>query len=312
MRLAEDLGAVIRQAAAEIGGGLGPPDDPTTCAWPSRIHRTRACIAPHSCWPRPTASSLTWTAWVWWPTSFRQASEIHHAVGDQQPQWRIEPLCLLDKISETLSGCGGAVHLGGPGGDLEASGKCSQVIRAEGSVRCGFGLPGHGQRLARISGGADLAGETDPGIQRLGMSRTMDGRAIAHETASYLLCPLRIPVSTGLFSDMPDQRPPHVQQVCCRNGLAGLCSGNRGLQQLDGLLLAACLAEAAGKLRRNGVLFFGKGALKRLFHVLGPARKRGLPGQPHGVIGIADMTEAASQVLEGTRAYSAFPAGVLD
>jgi hypothetical protein len=80
-------------------------------------------------------------------------------------------------------------------------------------------------------------------------------------------------VPAGLISDLPGQHPPHVQQVCCRNGLAGPCGGDRGLQQLDGPLLAARVAETGGKLGRNGVFLFRKGALKRLFHVLEPARK---------------------------------------
>jgi len=49
--------------------------------------------------------------------------------------------------------------------------------------------------------------------------------------------------------------------------------GDCGLQQLDGPFLAARLAETAGKLGRNGVLLFRKGALKRLFHVPEPTRK---------------------------------------
>ena len=72
---------------------------------------------------------------------------------------------------------------------------------------------------------------------------------------------------------MPGQHLPHLQQVCCRNGLAGLRGGNRGLQQADGPVLAARFSKTVGKLRRNGVLLFRKGALKRLLHVLEPARK---------------------------------------
>src|SRR6266851_2518906 len=81
----------------------------------------------------------------------------------------------LDRLSVVA---GGAVHRRGPDGDLEASGERRQVIGAEGSGRCGVGLPGNGQRLVRVSGGAHLAGEFDPGAQRLAMSRTIDSRAI--------------------------------------------------------------------------------------------------------------------------------------
>ena len=100
------------------------------------------------------------------------AGKIRHAVGDQRPWWRIEPLCLLDQLGETFGTGGGAVYVRGPERSLEASAKRRLIIRAKGSGRHRINLPGHGQRLARVSGATDLAGQA----QTEGRLNTQDDR----------------------------------------------------------------------------------------------------------------------------------------
>jgi len=66
---------------------------------------------------------------------------------------------ISDQFGEPFGGRYRAVHLPRPGGDLETGAERRFMISAEGGGRFGENVSGDGERLVRIAGTADLAGE---------------------------------------------------------------------------------------------------------------------------------------------------------
>ena len=127
------------------------------------------------------------------------------------------------------------------------------------------------ERLARVSGGADLACEGDRGVKCFPVSRTMDSRAVDAQPRALLQCPFRI--SAALRSFRQRARP------ACAALPAGL-SGTAGSPSAVAIIVSSTwmawpsrppLAEEVRELRLRA----GRPGRAGV-----PAAARGWPGRP--------------------------------